>query len=153
MTRKKLQVRVLDDRIGQQIAFPEYATDGSAGLDLRACLDQPLTLEPGQTQLIKTGLSIHIGDPSLAAMILPRSGLGHKHGIVLGNLVGLIDSDYQGELMVSCWNRGQSTFTVEVGERIAQLVLVPVVQADFEVVADFDASDRGEGGFGSTGTR
>lgn len=153
MTRKKLQVRVLDDRIGKQIAFPEYATDGSAGLDLRACLDESLTLEPGQTQLIKTGLSIHIGDPSLAAMILPRSGLGHKHGIVLGNLVGLIDSDYQGELMVSCWNRGQSTFTVEVGERIAQLVLVPVVQADFEVVADFDASDRGEGGFGSTGTR
>jgi len=153
MTTKKLQVRILDERIGNQIAFPEYATDGSAGLDLRACLDQPLTLEPGQTQLIKTGLSIHIGDPALAAMILPRSGLGHKHGIVLGNLIGLIDSDYQGELMVSCWNRGQSTFTVEVGERIAQLVLVPVVQADFEVVSEFDASDRGEGGFGSTGTR
>ncbi len=152
MTKKKLQVRVLDDRIGNQIAFPEYATDGSAGLDLRACLDQPLTLEPGQTQLIKTGLSIHIGDPSLAAMILPRSGLGHKHGIVLGNLVGLIDSDYQGELMVSCWNRGQTTFTIEVGERIAQLVLVPVVQAEFDVVTEFDSSDRGEGGFGSTGT-
>lgn len=152
MTTKKLQVRILDERIGNQIAFPEYATDGSAGLDLRACLDQPLTLEPGQTQLIKTGLSIHIGDPALAAMILPRSGLGHKHGIVLGNLVGLIDSDYQGELMVSCWNRGQSTFTIEVGERIAQLVLVPVVQADFEVVSEFNVSDRGEGGFGSTGT-
>ncbi|AHI28607.1 dUTP diphosphatase [Marinobacter similis] len=152
MTTKKLQVRILDERIGNQIAFPEYATDGSAGLDLRACLDQPLTLEPGQTQLIKTGLSIHIGDPALAAMILPRSGLGHKHGIVLGNLVGLIDSDYQGELMVSCWNRGQTTFTIEVGERIAQLVLVPVVQADFEVVSEFNVSDRGEGGFGSTGT-
>ena len=152
MSKTKLQVRILDDRIGNQIAFPEYATDGSAGLDLRACLDQPLTLEPGQTELLKTGVSIHIGDPSLAAMILPRSGLGHKHGIVLGNLVGLIDSDYQGELMVSCWNRGQTPFTIEVGERIAQLVLVPVVQAQFEVVSEFDASDRGEGGFGSTGT-
>ncbi|MEE3119239.1 dUTP diphosphatase [Marinobacter sp.] len=152
MSKTKLQVRILDDRIGNQIAFPEYATDGSAGLDLRACLDQPLTLEPGQTELLKTGLSIHIGDPSLAAMILPRSGLGHKHGIVLGNLVGLIDSDYQGELMVSCWNRGQTPFTIEVGERIAQLVLVPVVQAQFEVVSEFDASARGEGGFGSTGT-
>ncbi|MEX2476274.1 dUTP diphosphatase [Marinobacter sp.] len=151
MTRKKLQVRILDARIGQSIAFPEYATDGSAGLDLRACLDQPLTLKPGDTQLINTGLSIHIADPSLAAMILPRSGLGHKHGIVLGNLVGLIDSDYQGELMVSCWNRGQSEFTVNIGERLAQLVLVPVVQADFEVVEAFDASDRGAGGFGSTG--
>ena len=153
MTRKKLQVRVLDDRIGNQIPFPEYATDGSAGLDLRACLDEALTLAPGDTQLIRTGLSIHIGDPSLAAMILPRSGLGHKHGIVLGNLVGLIDSDYQGELMVSCWNRGHDEFTIEPGERIAQLVLVPVIQADFEVVSSFDASDRGEGGFGSTGTR
>ncbi len=152
MSKTKLQVRILDDRIGNQIAFPEYATDGSAGLDLRACLEQPLTLEPGQTELLKTGLSIHIGDPSLAAMILPRSGLGHKHGIVLGNLVGLIDSDYQGELMVSCWNRGQTPFTIEVGERIAQLVLVPVVQAQFEVVSEFDASARGEGGFGSTGT-
>ena len=152
MSKTKLQVRILDDRIGNQIAFPEYATDGSAGLDLRACLDQPLTLEPGQTELLKTGLSIHIGDPSLAAMILPRSGLGHKHGIVLGNLVGLIDSDYQGELMVSCWNRGQTPFTIEVGERIAQLVLVPMVQAQFEVVSEFDASARGEGGFGSTGT-
>lgn len=153
MTRKKLQVRILDNRIGQQIAFPEYATDGSAGLDLRACLDAPLTLNPGETQLIKTGLSIHIEDPSLAAMILPRSGLGHKHGIVLGNLVGLIDSDYQGELMISCWNRGNTAFTVDVGERIAQLVVVPVVQADFELVAEFGASARAEGGFGSTGTK
>ncbi len=153
MTRKKLQVRVLDDRIGNQIPFPEYATGGSAGLDLRACLDEALTLAPGDTRLIRTGLSIHIGDPSLAAMILPRSGLGHKHGIVLGNLVGLIDSDYQGELMVSCWNRGHDPFTIEPGERIAQLVLVPVIQADFEVVSAFDASARGEGGFGSTGTR
>ncbi|MGO1500214.1 MAG: dUTP diphosphatase [Marinobacter sp.] len=153
MNRKNLQVRILDGRIGNQIAFPEYATEGSAGLDLRACLDEPLTLAPGETQLIRTGLSIHIADQSLAAMILPRSGLGHKHGIVLGNLVGLIDSDYQGELMVSCWNRGTTAFTVEVGERIAQLVLVPVVQADFEVVSEFGASNRGEGGFGSTGTR
>lgn len=153
MTRRTFQVRILDDRIGTAIPFPEYATAGSAGLDLRACLPEPLTLKPGDTQLIPTGLSVHLADPSLAAMILPRSGLGHKHGIVLGNLVGLIDSDYQGELMVSCWNRGQTEFTVEVGERIAQLVLVPVVQADFEVVSSFDASRRGDGGFGSTGTR
>ncbi|MBS8240387.1 dUTP diphosphatase [Marinobacter lipolyticus] len=153
MTRKTLQVRILDARIGDTIAFPHYATEGSAGLDLHACLDQPLTLKPGDTELIRTGLSIHIADPSLAAVILPRSGLGHKHGIVLGNLVGLIDSDYQGELMVSCWNRGQSEFTIDIGERLVQLVLVPVVQADFEVVDSFDASDRGAGGFGSTGTR
>ncbi|NWN90080.1 dUTP diphosphatase [Marinobacter adhaerens] len=153
MSKKNLQVRILDDRIGSQIAFPEYATEGSAGLDLRACVDQPLTLMPGETQLIPTGLSIYIADPSLAAMILPRSGLGHKHGIVLGNLVGLIDSDYQGELMVSCWNRSSTAFTVDVGERIAQLVLVPVIQANFEVVSEFDASVRGDGGFGSTGTR
>lgn len=152
MTQKKLQVRILDDRIGTDIPFPEYATPGSAGLDLRACLEAPLTVEPGETHLIPTGLSVHIADPSLAAMILPRSGLGHKHGIVLGNLVGLIDSDYQGELMVSCWNRGQTAFTIAIGERIAQLVLVPVVQADFEVVSEFGASARGEGGFGSTGT-
>jgi len=152
MTRQTFQVRILDDRIGHSVPFPEYATEGSAGLDLRACLDGPLTLSPGETKLIKTGLSVHIADPSLAAMILPRSGLGHKHGIVLGNLVGLIDSDYQGELMVSCWNRGNTEFTVDVGERIAQLVLVPVVQADFEVVSEFDQSRRGEGGFGSTGS-
>lgn len=151
MTKQSLQVRVLDPRIGDTIPLPEYATDGSAGLDLRACLDQPLTLEPGQTELLKTGLAIHIGDPSLAAMILPRSGLGHKHGIVLGNLVGLIDSDYQGELMVSCWNRGNTPFTIEAGERIAQLVLVPVIQAEFELVDSFESSDRGAGGFGSTG--
>ena len=151
MTHKKLQIRVLDERIGQSIAFPAYATDGSAGLDLRACLSQPLVLEPGDTQLIGTGLAIHIADPALAALILPRSGLGHKHGIVLGNLVGLIDSDYQGELMVSCWNRGQTRYTVEPGERLAQLVLVPVVQAEFEVVDEFDSSHRGTGGFGSTG--
>jgi len=151
MTRKRLQIRVLDPRIGQSIAFPAYATDGSAGLDLRACLSQPLVLEPGDTQLIGTGLAIYIADPDLAALILPRSGLGHKHGIVLGNLVGLIDSDYQGKLMVSCWNRGQARFTVEPGERLAQLVLVPVVQAEFEVVDEFDSSQRGTGGFGSTG--
>ena len=131
--------------------LPSYATPGSAGLDLRACLDSPLVLEPGQSALIPTGLSIHIGDPGLAAMILPRSGLGHKHGIVLGNLVGLIDSDYQGPLMVSCWNRGQAAFTLEPLERIAQMVIVPVVQAAFRRVADFEASARGEGGFGSTG--
>lgn len=151
MTRKNLQIQVLDERIGHSIPFPAYATDGSAGLDLRACLSQPLVLEPGDTQLIGTGLAIHIADPALAALILPRSGLGHKHGIVLGNLVGLIDSDYQGELMVSCWNRGRTQFTVEPGERLAQLVLVPVVQAEFEVVDAFNSSDRGAGGFGSTG--
>ncbi|NVK43748.1 MAG: dUTP diphosphatase [Oceanospirillaceae bacterium] len=148
---KKLQVKILDGRIGREFPLPAYATEGSAGMDLRACLDHPLTLEPGQTELIPTGLAIHIEDPSLCAMILPRSGLGHKHGIVLGNLVGLIDSDYQGQLFVSCWNRGHSTFIVEPGERIAQLVLVPVVQADFEVVEEFGESDRADGGFGSSG--
>lgn len=148
---KKLQVKLLDGRIGNEFPLPHYATPGSAGLDLRACLDATLTLEPGQTELIPTGLAIHIEDPGLCAMILPRSGLGHKHGIVLGNLVGLIDSDYQGQLFVSCWNRGQTTFEVQPGERIAQLVLVPVVQAEFEVVDAFDDSDRGEGGFGSSG--
>ena len=144
-----IAVKVLDRRMAEQM--PAYATPGSAGLDLRACLDAPLVLEPGQSQLISSGLAIHIGDPGLAAMILPRSGLGHKHGIVLGNLVGLIDSDYQGPLMVSCWNRGREAFTVQPLERIAQLVIVPVVQASFRVVDDFDASHRGEGGFGSTG--
>ena len=144
-----IDVRVLDARMANQL--PAYATPGSAGLDLRACIEAPLVLAPGETRLIPTGLSIHIGDPGLAAMILPRSGLGHKHGIVLGNLVGLIDSDYQGPLMVSCWNRGASAFTVQPLERIAQLVIVPVVQARFRVVDDFDASARGASGFGSTG--
>lgn len=148
---KKLQVKLLDPRIGTEFPLPEYATPGSAGLDLRACLDETLTLEPGQTELIPTGLSIHIEDPNLCAMILPRSGLGHKHGIVLGNLVGLIDSDYQGQLFVSCWNRGHTTFEVTPGERIAQLVLVPVIQAEFEIVDEFTDSHRGEGGFGSSG--
>ena len=148
---KALQVKILNDRIGRDIPLPAYATEGSAGLDLRACLDQALTLEPGQTELIPTGLAIHIADPGLCAMILPRSGLGHKHGIVLGNLVGLIDSDYQGQLFVSCWNRGQTTFTIEPGERIAQMVLVPVVQAEFEIVDEFSDSERGAGGFGSSG--
>jgi len=144
-----IDLKVLDPRMAGQL--PAYATPGSAGLDLRACLDAPLVLAPGQSQLIPTGLSIHIGDPGLAAMILPRSGLGHKHGIVLGNLVGLIDSDYQGPLMVSCWNRGQAEFTVQPMERIAQLIIVPVVQATFRRVDEFGASERGEGGFGSTG--
>lgn len=144
-----IDVKVLDPRMAEQL--PAYATSGSAGLDLRACLEAPLVLAPGQAQLIPTGLSIHIGDPGLAAMILPRSGLGHKHGIVLGNLVGLIDSDYQGPLMVSCWNRGSAEFTVQPMERIAQLVIVPVVQASFRRVDEFGASARGEGGFGSTG--
>lgn len=148
---KALQVKILNDRIGRDIPLPAYATEGSAGLDLRACLDEALTLEPGQTELIPTGLAIHIEDPGLCAMILPRSGLGHKHGIVLGNLVGLIDSDYQGQLFVSCWNRGHTEFTIEPGERIAQMVLVPVVQAEFEIVDEFSDSDRGTGGFGSSG--
>ena len=149
---KTLKTRILDPRLGTEFPLPEYATEGSAGIDLRACLDEPVTLEPGQTQLLPTGMAIHIEDPSLAAMILPRSGLGHKHGIVLGNLVGLIDSDYQGQLMVSCWNRGNTTFTVQPGERIAQLILVPVVQARLEIVESFEESDRGAGGFGHSGT-
>ena len=144
-----IDVKVLDARMAERL--PAYATPGSAGLDLRACLDVPLVLEPGQAQLIPTGLAIHIGDPGLAAVILPRSGLGHKHGIVLGNLVGLIDSDYQGPLMLSCWNRGSADFTIQPMERVAQLVIVPVVQAAFRRVEDFGASARGEGGFGSTG--
>jgi dUTP pyrophosphatase len=146
-----LQVRVLDARIGREFPLPHYATPGSAGLDLRACLDAPVILQPGDTQLIPTGIAIHLRDPGLAAVLLPRSGLGHKHGVVLGNLVGLIDSDYQGQVMVSCWNRGRAAFTVEPGERIAQMVIVPVVQVRFEVVEAFDASERGAGGFGSTG--
>lgn len=144
-----IDLRVLDPRLAEQM--PAYATPGSAGLDLRACLDEPLELAPGQTQLIPTGLSIHLADPGLAAMILPRSGLGHKHGIVLGNLVGLIDSDYQGPLMVSAWNRSNTAYTVQPLERIAQLVIVPVVQASFRVVDSFGQSERGAGGFGSTG--
>lgn len=144
-----IDLKVLDPRMAEQL--PTYATPGSAGLDLRACLDAPLELAPGQSTLVSTGLSIHIADPGLAAMILPRSGLGHKHGIVLGNLVGLIDSDYQGPLMVSVWNRGSAAFTVQPMERIAQLVIVPVVQAAFRVVQEFGESQRGEGGFGSTG--
>jgi len=147
-----LQAKILDPRLGSDFPLPTYATAGSAGLDLRAMLQEDLTLEPGQTALIPTGLAIHIADPGLAALILPRSGLGHKHGIVLGNLVGLIDSDYQGELMVSCWNRGQSAFRISVGERIAQLVLVPVVQAHFELVDSFGESQRGAGGFGHSGS-
>ncbi|MEK2610175.1 dUTP diphosphatase [Pseudomonas shirazensis] len=148
-----LQAKILDPRIGAEFPLPQYATPGSAGLDLRAMLQQDTVLEPGQTLLIPTGLSIYIGDPGLAALILPRSGLGHKHGIVLGNLVGLIDSDYQGELMVSCWNRGNTAFTINIGERIAQLVLVPVVQAHFDIVEAFDESQRGAGGFGHSGSQ
>ena len=147
----KLQLKILDQRVGTEIPLPSYGTDGSAGMDLRAVLDEPLTIEPGQTHLIKTGIAIYIEDNGLAATLLPRSGLGHKHGIVLGNLVGLIDSDYQGELMVSCWNRGHDRFTINSGDRIAQLVLVPVVQASFDIVEEFAATDRGAGGFGSTG--
>ncbi|MGL4431865.1 MAG: dUTP diphosphatase [Plesiomonas shigelloides] len=148
---KKIDLKILDSRIGDQFPLPSYATEGSAGLDLRACLDDAITLEPGNTVLVPTGLAIHIGDPSLAAVILPRSGLGHKHGVVLGNLIGLIDSDYQGQLMVSVWNRGQQTFVIEPGERLAQLVFVPVVQAEFNLVTDFAESERGAGGFGHTG--
>lgn len=149
--KKTVDIKVLDSRIGTIFPLPSYATEGSAGLDLRACLDAPLVLEPGATSLVRTGLAIHISDPAFAGLVLPRSGLGHKHGIVLGNLVGLIDSDYQGELMVSCWNRGPVAFTIEPGERIAQYVLVPVVQADFKLVDDFSESNRGSGGFGSSG--
>jgi dUTP pyrophosphatase len=149
--RRALKVRILDPRIGTELPLPAYATAGSAGLDLRACLNQPLELEPGRAELIPTGLAIHLDDPGLAAVILPRSGLGHKHGIVLGNLVGLIDSDYQGQLLVSCWNRGREPFTVKPGERIAQLVVVPVVQVELQVVEDFAATSRGAGGFGHSG--
>jgi dUTP pyrophosphatase len=153
MSRRPLKVRILDSRIGTEFPLPAYATPGSAGLDLRACLDAPLELSPGRAELLPTGLAIWVADPGFAAVILPRSGLGHKHGIVLGNLVGLIDSDYQGQLMVSCWNRGSSAYTVQPGERIAQLVVVPVVQVELEVVEDFAATARGSGGFGSSGTQ
>lgn len=149
--RRRLQVRVLDARIGRDFPLPQYATSGSAGIDLRACIDAPLELKPGDTQLIPSGIAIYLEDPGYAAIVLPRSGLGHKHGIVLGNLVGLIDSDYQGQVFVSCWNRGQTTFTIQPGERIAQLVVVPVVQVEFDVVNEFTATERGAGGFGSSG--
>lgn len=148
---RSIQVKILDPRIGKEFPLPHYATDGAAGMDLRACLREPLKLRPSDTQLIPTGIALHIADPSLAAVLLPRSGLGHKHGIVLGNLVGLIDSDYQGQIFVSCWNRGKEPFTIGVGERIAQMVFVPVVRADFEIVEEFEASRRGEGGFGHSG--
>jgi dUTP pyrophosphatase len=149
--RRALQVRILDARMGREFPLPAYATDGSAGLDLRACLAAPLVLGAGRAELIPTGLAIHVADPALAAVILPRSGLGHKNGIVLGNLVGLIDSDYQGQLMVSCWNRGAQDFTINPGERIAQLVVVPVVQVELQIVEEFTASERGAGGFGHSG--
>ncbi|MDC9588619.1 dUTP diphosphatase [Xenorhabdus sp. XENO-10] len=148
---KKIDVKILDSRIGQEFPLPTYATPGSAGLDLRACLGNAVELAPGQTELLPTGIAIHIADEQLAAVILPRSGLGHKHGVVLGNLVGLIDSDYQGQLMVSVWNRGDKTFIIEPGERIAQMVFVPVVQAEFNLVDDFSTSQRGSGGFGHSG--
>jgi dUTP pyrophosphatase len=150
---RKIQFKILDERLGRDIPLPHYATPGSAGLDLRACLDDALVLAPGATALIPTGLAIHIDDPHLAAVLLPRSGLGHKHGIVLGNLVGLIDSDYQGQVFVSCWNRGDQPYEIHVGERIAQMVFVPVTQVEFEQVADFDDSARAAGGFGHTGRR
>ena len=148
---QKIQLKILDQRLGTEFPLPHYATDGSAGMDMRACLEVPLEMAPGDTHLIPTGMAIHVADAGLAAVLLPRSGLGHKHGIVLGNLVGLIDSDYQGQVFVSCWNRGKETFIVEPGERIAQMVIVPVVRADFEIVEDFVDSERGAGGFGHTG--
>jgi dUTP pyrophosphatase len=152
MSAARIQLKILDQRIGTEYPLPEYATRGSAGVDLRACIDEPLTLDPGQTELIPSGIAVYMEDPSLAATILPRSGLGHKHGIVLGNLVGLIDSDYQGQVFVSCWNRGNTAFVIEPGSRLAQMVFVPVVQAEFEVVEEFAVSDRGAGGFGHTGS-
>jgi deoxyuridine 5'-triphosphate nucleotidohydrolase len=148
---QKIQLKILDQRLGTEFPLPHYATEGSAGMDMRACLEGPLEMAPGDTHLIPTGMAIHVADTGLAAVLLPRSGLGHKHGIVLGNLVGLIDSDYQGQVFVSCWNRGKETFIVEPGERIAQMVIVPVVHADFEIVDDFVDSERGAGGFGHTG--
>ena len=151
MSRAPIQLKILDPRLGEEFDLPDYATPGSAGVDLRACVDDVVNLEPGQTELIPSGMAIYIADPSLAAIILPRSGLGHKHGIVLGNLVGLIDSDYQGQVFVSCWNRGHESFVINPGDRLAQMAFVPVVQADFEVVQEFDSSDRGAGGFGHTG--
>jgi len=150
---RAIQLKILDPRVGRDLPLPAHATEGSAGLDLRACIDEPLELEPGSAALISTGIAIHIADPGLAAMILPRSGLGHKHGIVLGNLTGLIDSDYQGQIFVSCWNRGQARYTIAPGERIAQMIFVPIVQAQFEVVEEFEESRRGAGGFGHSGTK
>jgi dUTP pyrophosphatase len=150
---QKVALKILDARIGGKFPLPRYGTNGAAGLDMVACIDEPLHLRPGDTTLVPTGIAIHIGDPGLAAVLLPRSGLGHKHGIVLGNLVGLIDSDYQGQVFISCWNRGRETFTIEPGDRIAQMVFVPVVQAEFEIVPDFEASHRGAGGFGHTGIK
>lgn len=151
MPSNTVQLKILNDKLGKDFPIPDFATPGSAGVDLRACIEQAIQLQPGDTTLIPTGMAIHMGDPAMAATILPRSGLGHKHGIVLGNLVGLIDSDYQGEIMVSVWNRGQDHFTIEPGERIAQMVFLPVIQVGFEVVEEFTASERGTGGFGSTG--
>ena len=151
--KQAVQVKILDSRIGQEIALPEYATDGSAGLDLRACVEKTTTIQPGETVLIPTGLSVYLADPSIAAMLLPRSGLGHKNGIVLGNLVGLIDADYQGPLMVSLWNRSDTAFDIEVGDRIAQMIVVPVIQCEFNIVDEFAASARGEGGFGHSGVK
>lgn len=151
--KQAMKCKILDERIGNEWPMPAYGTEQSAGMDLRACLDEPLTLAPGQTQLISSGLSIYIEDPGLVGQLLPRSGMGHKHGIVLGNLVGVIDADYQGPLMISCWNRSDKPFTIEPGERIAQLVIVPVVQAELQIVDSFDETERGEGGFGSTGTK
>jgi dUTP pyrophosphatase len=149
---RSIELKILDPRVGDTIELPHYATDGSAGLDMRACIDKPITVEPGETVLIPTGLAIHIGDPGLAAVLLPRSGLGHKHGLVLGNLTGLIDSDYQGQVFISCWNRGSSSYEVKPAERIAQMVFVPVEQVRFDVVDEFADSDRGDGGFGHSGT-
>ncbi len=149
---RQIELKILDQRIGDSIPLPHYATDGSAGLDMRACIDEPLTVNPGNTALVPTGLAIHIADPGLAAVLLPRSGLGHKFGLVLGNLTGLIDSDYQGQVFISCWNRGSKAYEVQPGERIAQMVFVPVEQVQFKVVDEFDTSDRGDGGFGSSGT-
>lgn len=152
-TKPIVDYKILDNRIGDTISLPEYATVGSAGMDLRACIDESLTVNPGETHLIPTGIAIHIEDPSLAATILPRSGMGHKHGIVLGNLVGLIDSDYQGQLFISCWNRGDTPYTIELGDRIAQLVIIPVIQIQLNQVESFDDSDRGAGGFGHSGKK